>query len=55
MSQAIASRFIPTNILLPVDFSLSSDAALTMASQLIEIDNEIEERGAWRSDYRKDD
>ena len=24
-------------------------------SQLIEIDNEIEERAAWRSDFRKDD
>jgi hypothetical protein len=28
MAQAIASHFIPTKILVPVDFSSSSDAAL---------------------------
>jgi nucleotide-binding universal stress UspA family protein len=34
MEQAIASHFIPTKILVPVDFSSSSDAALETASDL---------------------
>jgi nucleotide-binding universal stress UspA family protein len=34
MAQAIASHFIPTKILVPVDFSSSSDAALETASDL---------------------
>jgi nucleotide-binding universal stress UspA family protein len=34
MHQAPASRSIPTKILLPMDFSPSSDAALAMATDL---------------------
>jgi hypothetical protein len=34
MPQATASHFIPTKILVPVDFSSSSDAALENASDL---------------------
>ena len=34
MSRAIASRSIPAKILLPIDFSVSSDAALAMATDL---------------------
>jgi nucleotide-binding universal stress UspA family protein len=34
MAQEIASHFIPTKILVPVDFSSSSDAALETASDL---------------------
>jgi nucleotide-binding universal stress UspA family protein len=36
MLQATAPHFIPTKILVPVDFSSSSDAALETASDLAE-------------------
>lgn len=50
-----ANHWIHEDSLMTSDGSVLSLLWWKDESQLIEIDNTIEERGAWRSDYRRDD